>query len=377
MSNRTRIVRATDVFKNFSWIFSLEFLLVTYMMSLLMAVMLCLTKNRPVTADSVLKHFAENVWNILTVVVHQEILLPMSVSLKICWFSLCFIIFVITQGYLYNLISTELVTVIPTPQVDNLEDLEKPENVNLSLTMLKGQVARSYLLAKPLGSVENRILTREYVVDLSNCNMLNEVVKTKRNLRDRLTAFVVSKATFSIRFEMGACMMYPDYGKRRHISRNPFGSGLTTLFSRKFHTKPMAMRYLSYRNRLIIEAGLFKTIWDRVTILAAQEMLNGELNHKTYVCLDGIPEKATIEQRLVDIKMQIWALTTSVYFLACGCFIASIFVILEIDVNRCILRYPRGLKRGRTKKTSMESRKRNILISWQSNNNPRRVVASY
>lgn len=339
VSNKTRKVRATDVFKKFSWILSLEFLLVAYFTSLLMAVMICLTKSSPVTANRVLKNFAESIWNILTVIVKQEKFVPTSHSMRICWFSLSFVIFVITQGYVFNLISTDLVNIIPEPQVEYLSDLEKPKNLNLTINLFKGQVARSYFLSKPLDSLEKRLLNRENAVDLATTPIHEMILSFIYGLKTRSTAFVASKATFLLRFELGSCMIHDDFGKERYISKQTFGSGLTTTFTRKIKIRPMAMRYLNYRNMVVIESGLFKKMWDRVTELAIEGLQIGfQITHKTYMCLEGIEDKETLETRLLNIRMQIWALTTSVYFLAGGCFIACILVILEIDTHRCVIK---------------------------------------
>lgn len=287
------------------------------------------------SAKAVIKNFIEVFYQTLAVIVDQEYFTPPGLSAQILWLSTNITILVITQGYVFNLISTDLVNIIPKPQIDSLEDLEKPEHLNKTIIFLKGQVAQSQFESEPIGSIQQRLLLRKHPLDL-NEGELSKIFEDMQNGMDNHSAAnIISKATFDMLFRLGTCAMHPQFGNLGYISKTEIGRGSMVYFSRKILPRPMALKYLDHRRRLNVEGGLVYKMWNRITEIAWSETPY-PIRHATYKCIDGVREKESYEKRLADIKLLIPALSTTLYLLFGGMLMSLLVVVCEIDVKRCL-----------------------------------------
>lgn len=289
-------------------------------------------KTNQIKVEQITRQSLDAFWHTYALLVDEEYFNPFCLAMKLLWVSISIAVFVIAQGYVFNLLSTDLVNVIRKPQIDTLEDLEKPENFNQTIILLKGQVAQTQFEAKPADSIEQRLLARKSLLDFNEGSLMTTFADMRKGVENRSFANIISRWTYEANFALGICIVYPDTRQKTYMSKSKIGGGLIGFFSRKMNPRPIAMRYVDYRTRVNIEGGLAFKLWKNLNELGIGQLLGQSASHGTFKCLDGVQDEISYEKRLSDIKLLIPALSSSVYMLFIGLFIALVLVIVEIHV---------------------------------------------
>ena len=116
-----------EVFTEVSGICYLGFAIMCLKMMIVVAMHESLALKISLGARIFYGKMAEALWSLVRTIVDQECFLVKSWSSKIGWWMMCVAIFIAMQGYIFNLVKTDITVQIKPKVIDRIEDFYEPE----------------------------------------------------------------------------------------------------------------------------------------------------------------------------------------------------------------------------------------------------------
>lgn len=264
-------------------------------------------------------------------VVRQGVTIKPNVgSLMLLWISVSIAVFVTVHGYLVNLVSTDLVAIIPSPVIKTLTDYLSPQFSSIPALAIKD--SQIYQLVANARKGSQLKVLHEQLLRTSRSSLVSGLFKLG-DLNNKLDLLFSGKIVLLTdnweEFDrLILCIIRTEDMNGMHKS-SAFTQGiLNIIFSKQI--KQNTRDYVEYKAMIFLEAGLVKTECLAITIALANEQ-NVIQDWKAERCMLGM----SITHEIDEIYLTIYVLETTFKLLYFSMIISCLTLIVELLAFVC------------------------------------------
>lgn len=205
-------------------------------------------------------------WRMVELILDQENYVKPHAATRMLWSCFVLATFVIIFGYVWNLLSVDMVAVIPSPNIDNVEDLLSPTFKHVrpltvsnfyTLSIIKGasKTSSMHKLYKHMMTRKNESLVNIDIASSSekSMKMMTRVMNAMQTGDEALLVF-----RFLLQFlKSEYCHLRPDFTQTMYISRESMHETfLVFMYNKRINGE--LRRFYDYRLRTVDELAILE-----------------------------------------------------------------------------------------------------------------------
>lgn len=296
-----------------------------------------------------LNRIASAIWTIYEAIVDQEFLKTRHGSIRVLWATLLLSSCVIIHGMFTNLMSTDLVRILPKPVVENVKDLFSEPFDKYPISIFNSMWAHQFV--KGLNPDSELVRLRRRLDKIPFAHLGHVILNpdgysaSKVLQPDKDRALLIPLFLWETFFAHAGCMAKPEVIASM-IRSEAVGQGLITTFAVQSNITHIFYRYMQSRARRSWEAHLM-TLGIRSIFTAMVEGFDVDENRIDVVkCLDKTyDEKQESENVVMPFPLMGFRVTFVVLIIG----VASAWLLIIVELGHTKSRRSRNLCAARLK----------------------------